>query len=57
MEPIQDFARLISRLRAQKERNELQWFALTTRIRSMLLPVACTKGLPISCWWLILPIY
>ena len=48
MEPIQDFARLISRLRAQRSVNELQWFALTTRIRGMLLPVACTKGLLIS---------
>ena len=55
MEPIQDFARLISRLRAQKERKRVA--VVCPNDRSMLLPVACTKGLPISCWWLILPIY
>ena len=56
MEPIQDFASLISRLRSLKERKRVVVVCPNDPHTEYVITVVCTKALPISYWWRIRPI-
>ena len=56
MEPIQDFASLISRLRSLKERKRVVVVCPNDPHTEYVITRSLHEGLPISYWWRIRPI-